>query len=112
MRPWPSNIRSSREGPRSGRPPGADKLSGFSPSRVAIMTRLSTSASPSRDGKPEKPRETWGTTLAGEGMDFQQILHSMVQKKASDVHLKAGAPPLFRVDGDLIPQGETILSPQ
>lgn len=45
-------------------------------------------------------------------MDLQEILNSMVNKKASDVHLKAGAPPLFRIDGDLIPQSETILSAQ
>ena len=45
-------------------------------------------------------------------MDLQQILNSMVEKKASDVHMKAGAPPLFRIDGDLAPQGETILTPQ
>jgi twitching motility protein PilT len=45
-------------------------------------------------------------------MDLQQILYSMVDKKASDVHLKAGSLPLFRIDGDLIPQGETPLTPQ
>ena len=42
-------------------------------------------------------------------MDLQQILHSMVEKKASDVHLKAGAPPLFRIDGDLAAQSDTAL---
>ena len=45
-------------------------------------------------------------------MDLQQILYSMVEKKASDVHLKAGAPPLFRIDGDLSPQSDTPLVPQ
>jgi twitching motility protein PilT len=34
----------------------------------------------------------------------------MVEKKASDVHLKAGAPPLFRIDGDLAAQSDTALS--
>jgi twitching motility protein PilT len=43
-------------------------------------------------------------------MDLQQILHSMVEKKASDVHLKAGAPPLFRIDGDLAAQSDMALS--
>jgi len=43
-------------------------------------------------------------------MDLQQLLNSMVEKKASDVHLKAGAPPLFRIDGDLTPQSDTALS--
>lgn len=45
-------------------------------------------------------------------MDLHQLLNSMVEKKASDVHMKAGAFPLFRIDGDLIPQGETPLTPQ
>ncbi|HTA76393.1 MAG TPA: PilT/PilU family type 4a pilus ATPase [bacterium] len=43
-------------------------------------------------------------------MDLQQLLHSMVEKKASDVHLKTGAPPLFRIDGDLTPQSDTPLT--
>ncbi len=34
----------------------------------------------------------------------------MVEKKASDVHLKAGAPPLFRIDGDLAAQSDMALS--
>jgi twitching motility protein PilT len=45
-------------------------------------------------------------------MDLQPILFSMVEKKASDVHMKAGAPPMFRIDGDLQPQSETPLTPQ
>ena len=45
-------------------------------------------------------------------MDLQQVLVSMVEKKASDVHMKAGAPPIFRIDGDLTPQSETPLTPQ
>ncbi|HET9870139.1 MAG TPA: ATPase, T2SS/T4P/T4SS family, partial [bacterium] len=45
-------------------------------------------------------------------MDLHQILYSMVEKKASDVHLKAGAMPLFRIDGDLTPEGDTPLTPQ
>jgi twitching motility protein PilT len=45
-------------------------------------------------------------------MDLHQLLNSMVEKKASDVHMKAGALPLFRIDGDLTPQGETPITPQ
>ena len=45
-------------------------------------------------------------------MDLHQILYSMVEKKASDVHLKAGSLPLFRIDGDLTPQGDTPLTAQ
>jgi len=45
-------------------------------------------------------------------MNLNEILHSMVAKKSSDVHLKAGAVPLFRIDGDLIPQSDIPLTPQ
>lgn len=45
-------------------------------------------------------------------MDLHQLLISMVEKKASDVHMKAGALPLFRIDGDLNPQGDTPLTAQ
>ena len=43
-------------------------------------------------------------------MSLEELLYSMVDKKASDLHYKAGAPPLFRIDGDLIPQSETPLT--
>lgn len=43
-------------------------------------------------------------------MSLEELLYSMVDKKASDLHYKAGAPPLFRIDGDLIPQTEVPLT--
>jgi twitching motility protein PilT len=43
-------------------------------------------------------------------MELNQLLHSMVESKASDLHFKAGAKPLFRVDGDLRPQSEELLT--
>ncbi|KPJ53977.1 hypothetical protein AMJ39_02480 [candidate division TA06 bacterium DG_24] len=36
----------------------------------------------------------------------------MVQKGASDLHLTAGAPPVFRVDGRLMPTNYEVLSPE
>jgi twitching motility protein PilT len=35
--------------------------------------------------------------------DFRTILHQMVQRNASDLHLKVGRPPTMRVHGDLVP---------
>jgi len=32
---------------------------------------------------------------------LQQLLEEMIQKKASDLHLVAGSPPVFRIDGNL-----------
>lgn len=36
-------------------------------------------------------------------MDIKAILTSAVQKRASDIHLKVGKHPVFRIDGKLIP---------
>ncbi len=34
-------------------------------------------------------------------MDIDELLRVMVDRKASDLHLRVGAPPLYRVDGEL-----------
>ena len=36
-------------------------------------------------------------------MDLHELLRKTVEKNASDLHLKVGRPPLFRVAGDLLP---------
>src|SRR5690606_28104909 len=36
-------------------------------------------------------------------MDLNRILQVAVKGGASDIHLKAGLPPIFRVDGSLLP---------
>lgn len=37
-------------------------------------------------------------------MDLNRLCAAALQQKASDIHLKVGAPPSFRVDGALTPQ--------
>jgi twitching motility protein PilT len=37
-------------------------------------------------------------------MDVNELLKSMVNKGASDLHLTVSSPPVLRIDGDLIPQ--------
>ena len=37
---------------------------------------------------------------------MQTLLHQMVKKKASDLHIKAGSAPGFRIDGEVQPQAE------
>jgi twitching motility protein PilT len=44
-------------------------------------------------------------------MDVQNLLQFMVDKQASDLHIKAGGPPYFRVDGQLIKPDFPRLSP-
>ncbi|MBP7669400.1 MAG: type IV pilus twitching motility protein PilT [Candidatus Eisenbacteria bacterium] len=42
-------------------------------------------------------------------VSFEQLLSTMVEKGASDLHLTAGVPPQYRVDGELIPvEGEPL----
>ena len=40
-------------------------------------------------------------------MKLNDILRPAVKGNASDIHLKAGLPPLFRVDGALVPLKNT-----
>lgn len=44
-------------------------------------------------------------------MQINELLQMAERLKASDVHLTVGIPPLFRVDGDLIRQGDQVLLP-
>jgi twitching motility protein PilT len=44
---------------------------------------------------------------------LRQLLEEMTQKGASDLHLTAGVPPEFRVDGSLVPAAEhEVLTPE
>lgn len=45
-------------------------------------------------------------------IDIQSLLKQLVEFEASDLHLKAGSPPVFRIFGNLLPQNTTpSLSP-
>lgn len=44
-------------------------------------------------------------------MEIKNLLRTMVECQASDMHLKAMRPPLLRIDKKLIPNGSTPLSP-
>ncbi|MCE5299810.1 MAG: PilT/PilU family type 4a pilus ATPase [Spirochaetia bacterium] len=43
-------------------------------------------------------------------MNINELLHLMIEKKASDLHLKEGRPPIMRVDGKLAALDMEILS--
>lgn len=43
-------------------------------------------------------------------MNIRDLLHIMIEKKASDMHLKEGRPPLLRIDDKLSPLDMEILS--
>lgn len=42
---------------------------------------------------------------------IHELLNQMLEMRASDLHLTAGAPPLFRIDGRLLPKGVDKLAP-
>ncbi|ANE43546.1 PilT/PilU family type 4a pilus ATPase [Deinococcus puniceus] len=44
-------------------------------------------------------------------MTLDELLHEMVTRRVSDVHLQAGSPPMGRVDGVLMPFGTQALMP-
>ncbi len=44
------------------------------------------------------------------GFELNDLLQVMIKHQASDLHLKEGAPPTVRLEGELIPIGSEILS--
>jgi twitching motility protein PilT len=43
---------------------------------------------------------------------LRQLLEEMTQKGASDLHLTAGVPPEFRIDGQITPSEHDVLNPE
>jgi len=70
--------------------------------------------------EPKEPKEEWRSETAGADDDSKpgqilssdpaeamaQLLKLMFEKRASDLHLVAGNPPIYRIDGDLVPAEE------
>ncbi|MEI7904353.1 MAG: ATPase, T2SS/T4P/T4SS family [Candidatus Firestonebacteria bacterium] len=45
-------------------------------------------------------------------MNINLLLREMLDQQASDIHLKVGSPPLWRIDGELINFGDEKLTPE
>ncbi len=45
-------------------------------------------------------------------ISLRDLLAEMVERGASDLHLTAGVPPQFRIDGKLAPSGQDSLTPE
>ncbi|MBN1233856.1 MAG: type IV pilus twitching motility protein PilT [Candidatus Coatesbacteria bacterium] len=43
-------------------------------------------------------------------LNFREVLFDMMEKRASDLHIKVGSPPLYRIDGQLIPSKFPMMS--
>jgi twitching motility protein PilT len=62
-------------------------------------------------GLAEEASELRLTTLVtGTTMQLQQLFSEMIEKEASDLHLKAGRPPLMRIHGELLPTSHPEMS--
>ncbi len=59
---------------------------------------------------PTKRRTGRVTDVSGE-VDLNKLLKEMIERRASDLHLKTGSPPMMRIDGNLYPASHTILTP-
>jgi twitching motility protein PilT len=44
-------------------------------------------------------------------IDIDELLHKAVTRKASDLHITAGLPPMFRVDGRIVKSDEERITP-
>ena len=53
-----------------------------------------------------------GTAPSGSVFNFKAVLQHLVQRGASDLHLKVGRPPTLRVDGELVPLDQPALRPE
>ena len=42
-------------------------------------------------------------------INFNEIIHTAIERGASDVHLTVGLPPIYRIDGDLVNASEVAL---
>jgi twitching motility protein PilT len=43
-------------------------------------------------------------------MTIKELMHGAIERNASDIHLKTGNPPIYRIDGDLVRLEGEILS--
>ena len=53
-----------------------------------------------------------GGVPAGSGFNFKTVLQQLVQRGASDLHLKVGRPPTLRLHGELTPLEMPALRPE
>jgi twitching motility protein PilT len=85
--------------PNPGPRPGADRP-GIPPSPAGAPG--GPDAAPGGGGPPKGSGET----------NMHDLLQEMITRKASDLHLTAGVPPMFRVDGQLMASTYRVLKPE
>jgi len=61
---------------------------------------------------PGTPPASTGAVPAGAPFNFKAVLQQLVQRNASDLHLKVGRPPTLRLHGELVPLEGASLRPE
>src|SRR5690348_3253270 len=69
-------------------------------------------ASPMRAAAGTAAPPAAGQSAPTSGFNFKSVLQELIQRNASDLHLKVGRPPTLRVNGELDPLGRPPLRPE
>jgi twitching motility protein PilT len=67
---------------------------------------------PAPGGSPAPGTAPAGAVPAGPPFNFKAVLQQLVQRNASDLHLKVGRPPTLRLHGELVPLEGASLRPE
>src|SRR3954470_8457115 len=69
-------------------------------------------ASPMRAAAATVAPPAAAQAAAGSAFNFKAVLQELIQRNASDLHLKVGRPPTLRVNGELEPLGRPPMRPE
>jgi twitching motility protein PilT len=61
---------------------------------------------------PPAPTASPSPATPGQMFNFKAVLQQLIQRNASDLHLKVGRPPTLRLHGDLVPLDHPALRPE
>src|ERR1700730_7173771 len=61
---------------------------------------------------PSGPAAGGAPPASGSGFNFKDVLQQLVQRGASDLHLKVGRAPTLRIHGELVPLDMPALKPE
>lgn len=69
------------------------------------MTQAKTKAPASAPSAVAVPSPATKPVIASKPLTMKHLLDLVISKDASDLHLSVGYPPIFRIDGQLVPYG-------
>jgi twitching motility protein PilT len=58
------------------------------------------------------PAQLEADAISAKDAHLDDILRAAIDRKASDIHLTVGLPPMMRLDGEIVPLPYTILEPE